>query len=120
MSGIFKRGEKVVFRYEVIDTSSDRRVTSLDGAKTQIVVNNGQALQGTFAPRGQQPGTNSPWTWFAVWDIPNDAPTGPVNYSIKITTKAGKTASWTPPALVLPPGGPAGPAGASSVLNVIP
>ena len=36
------------------------------------------------------------WT-FQKWTVPQDAPTGTVQYSATATDKYGRTAEWTPP-----------------------
>lgn len=113
---VYKRGMRVIFRFEVYDMDNRLRVTSGDGSTAQVNLPDGSSLPAFFAPRagpGEDP-TNAPWTWVTVWRVPTDFPLGPVLYSVDVTTPDGRTASITPPSIPgqpVQPGVPLGIAG---------
>ena len=41
-SGVFKRGMRLVFRYEILDTATGKRVTDKDGATTKVRLQHGE------------------------------------------------------------------------------
>lgn len=97
-SGTFARGQRIVWRYEVLDVSTGKRVTDKDtGVTVKVVLPNGDESAGRFSQRGGTPG--APFMFSSNWDIPLDFPLGSVDYKITIT-KDGKTTTWKPPALV--------------------
>ena len=98
---VYKRGMKLVFRFEVYDLDNKVRVTSADQSTANVVLPTGETLQGAFFPRAApgQPVDTAVWTWVAVWQIPPDYPLGPVIYSIDIATPDGRSASLTPPSI---------------------
>jgi hypothetical protein len=98
---VYKRGMKLVFRFEVYDLDNKTRVTPLDGSIAEVNLPDGMTLPAVFLPRaapGDDP-TNAPWTWVAVWHIPTGYPLGPVVYSINVATPDGREASITPPSI---------------------
>jgi hypothetical protein len=98
---VYKRGMKLVYRFEVYDMDNNVRLTSADGSTAQVVLPDGAVLPAHFLPRGG-PGsdpTAAPWTWVAVWQIPTDYPLGPVKYHIDVATPDGRTASIEPSSL---------------------
>ncbi|MBI4329771.1 MAG: hypothetical protein HY673_00650 [Chloroflexi bacterium] len=92
----FKRGVKIVWRFEVFDTSTGKRLT--DPAQAAVTVNlpHGQDLVANFSRRA---GTG-PWTWVTAWDIPLDYPLGAFDYTITVVTKDGRKGMFKMPALV--------------------
>ncbi|MBI2872289.1 MAG: hypothetical protein HYY00_03765 [Chloroflexi bacterium] len=89
----FRRGSHLVWRFEVFDTSTGKRVTSLDSpsASVKLVLENGQEIAARFAKKA---GTG-PWTWVAAWDPPMDYPLGPLDYTI-VVTKGDRTGTFDP------------------------
>jgi hypothetical protein len=105
---VYKRGMKLVFRFEVYDMDNKVRVTDADGSAAVVHIPNGPDLQANFLPRGA-PGTNdpnAPWTWVAVWQIDPGYPLGPVMYNVEVQTPDGRDGMITPPSL---PGQPVQP-----------
>jgi len=105
---VYKRGMKLVFRFEVYDMDNKVRVTDADGSTAIVHVPNGPDLQADFLPRGA-PGTNdpnAPWTWVAVWQIDPNYPLGPVMYNVEVATPDGRDGMITPPSI---PGQPVQP-----------
>lgn len=99
---VFKRGMKAVFRMELYDMTTGKRVTPLDGAIVKVKLGTGDEIPLDFGRRGA-PGPNAapdaPWQWVSAWHIPTDYPVGSVDYSVEITTKDGKTTTLKPPSL---------------------
>jgi hypothetical protein len=86
----FRRGTHLVWRFEVFDTSTGKRVTSLDtDAKVKVVLPNGEEKTARFVRRG---GTG-PWTWVAAWDVPKDYTLGALDYQI-VVTKGNRTGTF--------------------------
>lgn len=95
-NSIFQRGTKLVWRFEAFDTSTGKRVTSLDQDTTvKVLLPHGEELTARYSKRG---GTG-PWMWAAAWDIPPDYPLGPFDYKLQVT-KGGRTGTFAQPALV--------------------
>jgi hypothetical protein len=86
----FRRGTHLVWRFEVFDTSTGKRVTGLDkDATIKVVLPNGEEKLARYSKRG---GTG-PWMWAAAWDIPFDYPLGTFDYQI-VATKGGRTGTF--------------------------
>ncbi len=105
---VYKRGMKLVFRFEVYDLDNKTRVTSADGSTATVNLPDGTTLPAAFLPRGG-PGSDAdsaPWTWVSVWQIPTDYPLGPVLYSVDVASPDGRASNIVPPSL---PGQPVQP-----------
>jgi hypothetical protein len=97
-SGVFKRGMRLVFRYEVLDVSTGKRVTDKDGATTKVRLQHGEELTARWAIRGSAAALpDSAWMWDTSWDIPPDYPVGSLDYTITVSTKDGRTGTFIPP-----------------------
>ena len=97
-SGVFKRGMKIVVRFEVLDTKTGKRVTDKDGAIIKLVLPHGEEVPGRWTIRGSAAALpDSAWMWDTSWDIPPDYPVGSFDYRIVVTTKDGRTGTFTPP-----------------------
>lgn len=99
-AGVFKRGMRLVWRFEAIDTSTNKRITDKDGATLKVRLPNGEEVTGRWSQRGGGRTPDAPWMWSANWDIPMDYPLGGIDYSITVATKDGRTYNYKPPALV--------------------
>ena len=99
-SGAFARGQRVVFRYDIVDLSTGIRLNDKDGSVVKIVLPNGDESVGRFGQRagGSVPG--APFMFSSNWDIPLDYPLGGIDYKVVITAKDGRTMTWKPPALL--------------------
>ncbi|MBI4674088.1 MAG: hypothetical protein HY741_20785 [Chloroflexi bacterium] len=101
VSGVFKRGTKIVWRFELVDTTTGKRLTDKDGATVKIKIPGADDLTGRFSQRAGGAGMpDAPWMWATGWDIPPDYPIGALDYSIVVTNKDGKTFTWKTPALI--------------------
>lgn len=91
LTSSFRRGTHLVWRFEVFDTATAKRVTSLDTPSIKLVLPNGEEKAARFARKA---GTG-PWTWVTAWDVPADYPLGAVEYTI-VVTKDGRTGTYDP------------------------
>jgi len=99
-TGVFKRGMRMVVRFEVLDTATGKRVTDKDGATIKLLLPHGEEVPGRWTIRGSAAAMpDSAWMWDTTWDIPPDYPVGSLDYRILVTTKDGRTATFTPPIL---------------------
>ncbi len=101
LDSIFKRGMKLVWRFEVFDMDSGMRLTDRDGSEVWIALPDGTMTKARFEPRGEPPNIppDAPWTWVAVWNIPLDYPLGPVDFNVNIAAADGRTATLSPATL---------------------
>ena len=96
--GVFKRGMRMVVRFEILDTKTGKRVTDKDGANIKLLLPHGEEIPGRWTIRGSVAAMpDSAWMWDTTWDIPPDYPVGSLDYRIAITAKDGRTATFTPP-----------------------
>lgn len=97
-SGVFKRGMRLVFRFEILDTSTGKRVTDKDGATAKVRLPHGEELTARWAIRGSAAALpDSAWMWDVAWDIPPDYPVGSLDYTIVVSAKDGRAATFIPP-----------------------
>lgn len=89
---------RLVFRFEILDTSTGKRVTDKDGATVKVRLQHGEELTPRWAIRGSAAALpDSAWMWDVAWDIPPDYPVGSLDYTIVVTAKDGRTAAFIPP-----------------------
>ena len=97
-SCVFKRGMRMVVRFEILDTKTAKRVTDKDSATIKLILPHGEEIPGRWTIRGSVAAMpDSAWMWDTSWDIPPDYPVGSLDYRIVITAKDGRTATFTPP-----------------------
>jgi len=98
LDSVYKRGMKLVFRFELYDMQSGLRLTDRDGSKAEVSLPIGGPIQAVFNQRGPAGAVppDAPWTWVAVWQIPPDYPLGPAEYAINVTTGDGRTGVLRP------------------------
>lgn len=99
-SNVFKRGQRIVYRFEVYDPTTGKRIADKDGATVIVRLPHGQELTARWSQRAGGRVPDAPWMWNTTWDIPLDYPLGGLDYSVVVTAKDGKSLSWKPPALV--------------------
>jgi hypothetical protein len=116
---VYKRGMKVVFRFELYDLDNKVRLTSDDGTTAQVTLPDGTALPAVFLPRGDPSASaaDAPWTWVTTWHIPTDYALGPVMYTVDVATPDGRNASITPPSI---PGQPVVPGAPLAIAGTYP
>lgn len=97
---VFKRGMKVVFRIELYDTATDRRVIPDGQTTVKVRLPSGEELPLNFGRRGGPQGApDAPWQWVAAWHVPTDFPLGSVDYAVQVTDRGGRATSLKPPVL---------------------
>lgn len=97
-TGVFKRGMRIVVRFEILDTKTARRVTNKDDATIKLVLPHGEEIPGRWTIRGGGAAmVDSAWMWDTSWDIPLDYPLGSFDYRIEIATKDGRKSTFIPP-----------------------
>jgi hypothetical protein len=97
-SGVFKRGMKIVVRFEILDTKTGKRITDKDGATIKLVLPHGEEIPGRWTIRGGGAALpDSAWMWDTSWDIPPDYPLGSFDYRIDVATKDGRKMTFSPP-----------------------
>lgn len=101
-SGAFKRGERMVFRFQVLDVSTGKMVTPDEVTSVKVRLPFLEDMDADFKQRGEGKVPDAPWTWDFCWDVPLDYPMGTLDYSIVIASKDGRSGFWKPPALVDP------------------
>ncbi len=101
---VFKRGMKLVWRFEVFDMSTGKRITDKDGATLTINIPGADAVTPRFTQRGGGKISDAPWMWSAGWEIPANYPLGSLDYTIALKTKDGRSFTWKTPAVVAPDG----------------
>ena len=105
-SGVFARGQRIVFRYDIVDMATGKRLTDKDttgGTVVKVILPNGDESAGRWSQRGGGQVPDAPWMFSSNWDIPTDFPLGVIDYKISITTKDGKAFTWSPPFLTSVP-----------------
>lgn len=101
-SGVFARGQRIVFRYDIVDMATGKRLTDKDGTAgtvVKVILPNGDESVGRWSQRGGGQVPDAPWMFSSNWDIPTDFPLGVIDFKINIVTKDGKSFTWTPPFL---------------------
>ena len=101
-SGVFRRGERMVWRFEVLDVSTGKTVTSEEASTVLLRLPFLVDEKAIFKQRGDGHVLDAPWTWEVCWDVPLDYPMGSLDYSIAVTMKDGRRGEWKPPAFVDP------------------
>ena len=102
MTNRFKHGDNVGFRLYAMDGGSGKAEES---ATVVVHVSSGGKTYDLPAKyRGiaqkNESGMNMPirpGMWTAKWTVPDNAPTGTLQYSATAKDKYGRTAEWTPP-----------------------
>lgn len=97
LNGVYKRGMKLIWRFELYDQATGTRVTDRDGSTAEMRLPDGSVVPAEFLWRGgPNAAPDAPWTWVAAWDIPSDYPLGPVDYLVTVSTPDGRTGTLQP------------------------
>lgn len=101
MTNRFRHGDNVGFRLYVIDGATGKADES--AAVVVHISSGGRTYDLPAKYRGiaqkNESGMNMPirpGMWTAKWTVPDDAPTGTVQYSATAKDKYGRIAEWTP------------------------
>ncbi|MBX5465122.1 MAG: hypothetical protein IRZ26_06150 [Clostridia bacterium] len=90
LSNTFQRGQTVVWRMQAVDANG----AMVPDAQLSVLVPGMEPLAMKLGPHGKS--ANPPQFWTVSWQIPFDAKTGPVDYTVKAVDKAGRTGTFTP------------------------
>lgn len=101
MTNRFKHGDNVGFRLYALDGGTGNAEVS---AVVVVHISSGGRTYDLPAkyrgiPQKDESGASMPihaGMWTAKWTVPDDAPTGTVQYSATAKDKYGRTAEWTP------------------------
>lgn len=94
-SGVFSRGMHIVWRMEVVDTSTGKILQGEDIDNAVVKLPHGEEVKMRFGRHGST--AESPWFWTAAWDVPMDYPLGALNYSVTVAAKGGKSMTFVDP-----------------------
>ncbi|MBI2912062.1 MAG: hypothetical protein HYY05_07955 [Chloroflexi bacterium] len=99
-SSVFKRGQRIVWRFNVVDTSTGKHLVGDAGEVVKLRLAHGEEVTGRFSQRAGGRVPDAPWMWNAAWDIPPTYPLGGLDYVFNIATKDGREFTWKVPAMV--------------------
>ncbi|MBI2830353.1 MAG: hypothetical protein HYX81_04250 [Chloroflexi bacterium] len=102
LSSSFKRTERVVWRFEILDVATGNIVTKDTAESVILKLPYGSNQIAEFKQRGEGRVPDAPFTWDVCWDIPPEHPLGVIDYVVEIKLKDGRTGTWKPPALIDP------------------
>ncbi len=97
-TSLFSRGMHIVWRMEVVDTTSGKVLQGADVKDATLKLPHGEEFKFRFARHGAT--EEAPWFWTAVWDVPMDYPLGVIDYSVVIGTQDGKSITVKDPLIV--------------------
>ncbi|MBI4187493.1 MAG: hypothetical protein HY530_08340 [Chloroflexi bacterium] len=92
INGVFKRGMHIVWRMEVVDTTTSKVLQKTDVSSAVLKLPHGETKNFNFGRHGAT--EDAPWFWTAAWDAPPDYPLGVLDFTIEVTTNDGKTGTF--------------------------
>ena len=103
-TGLFVRGQHIVWRMEVVETSTGKILTG-DDATAKLKLPNGEEVTMRYGRHGNPAVADAlaSWFWTATWDVPMDYPFGTLDYKVTVTTKSGKEMTFGDPLTVRTP-----------------
>lgn len=95
---VYKTGEQIVWRAEVFDASTGKKLTDQQvkslGVSVTVKTQDGQTFDMKYGQHPKQP--PKIWMWTVAWQIPPVYPTGTLQYQIIVKDKAGHEVTWQP------------------------
>ncbi len=91
-TSVFKRGMHMVWRWEVVDTATGKRLTTNEIDTAVVRLPTGEEIKGRFGRHGST--ADAPWFWTGAWDVPLDYPLGVLDWTINAKAKDGKTGTF--------------------------
>lgn len=89
-TSLFARGQRIVWRMEVVDTTSGKVLQAADMKAAILKLPTGQDVSFRYGRHGSvEPGIS--WFWVATWDVPLSHPLGTLDYRINLETVSGKS-----------------------------
>ncbi len=92
LTSVFKRGMHLVWRFEIVDAGTGKRLTDKDVDTAIVRLSTGEEMKGRFGRHGST--AEAPWFWTSAWDVPLDYPLGVLDWNIVVAAKDGKTGSF--------------------------
>lgn len=97
-NSVFFTGESIVWRAKVFDTATGEALTAEQveqrGIKVVVSMDNGQSVDLAF--QGHPPGADFDMYFTGHFVIPDDAPTGTINWTLTATDNQGNSATFEP------------------------
>lgn len=90
----FPRNSEVVWRARVIDPVSGEELDDSTLESVEVRLGDGQTFAMRYGPHPRENPTDFFWT--TAFDVPEDYPSGTLNYEIVATGPGGETATFTP------------------------
>ena len=97
LSSRFPRNSEMVWRARIVDPTTGDLMDASVLDKVQIQLANGQTIDMKYGAHPKTPPNEYYWT--GSWEVPKDAPTGTLGYTIVATAKDGRTGEYKPIAL---------------------
>jgi hypothetical protein len=94
LSSRFPRNSEMVWRAKITDPATGDLMDDTTVDKVQIQLANGETVDMKFGAHPKTPPNEYYWT--GSWEVPKDAPTGTVAYTIVATAKDGRTGEFKP------------------------
>lgn len=87
-SSRYLHNEEIVWRIKVIDPKTGQEMDDQALEKVEVVLADGTVLANKYAPHPKQDPVDH--FWAVGWDIPEDYPSGTLNYTINAVAKDGR------------------------------
>ncbi len=94
LSSRFPRNSEMVWRAKITDPATGDLMDDTTVDKVEIQLANGEMVAMKFGAHPKTPPNEYYWT--GSWEVPKDAPTGTVAYTIVATAKDGRTGEFKP------------------------
>ena len=94
LSSRFPRNSEMVWRARIVDPATGDVMDNTVLDKVQVQLANGQTVDMKYGAHPKTPPNEYYWT--GSWEVPKDAPTGTLNYTIVATAKDGRTGEFKP------------------------
>jgi hypothetical protein len=97
----FSRGMHLVWRMELVDTSTGKILQDADVKSASVKLPTGEEAKFRYGRHGAT--EDSPWFWTAAWDVPLEFPLGVLEYGVTVVTQDGKSITVADPLAVSMP-----------------
>jgi hypothetical protein len=88
----FQRGMHIVWRMNVVDTSTGKILQTSDVKEAVLKLPHGETRNFGYGAHGGT--TIDYYFWTAAWDVPPDYPLGLIDFEVVVTTNDGKTGTF--------------------------
>lgn len=94
LSSRFPRNSEMVWRAKITDPATGDLMDDSQLDSVQVKLANGETVDMKYGAHPKTPPNEYYWT--GSWEVPKDAPTGTLAYSIEVTAKDGRTGEFKP------------------------